>query len=437
MANPKTVLVDVGQLHFDGENPRHDPLSDEPSIIGRLYGPEKVLGLIKHVAINGVSPLDRIALIKHGKLQDHFTVVEGNRRLCALKLLKDPAKAPNVVAERAINSAKLSGTSLPKKLEAVLFADRASARIWMALRHEGEQDGAGTRKWDADQITRHNSSGGQPTNPNALSQTLLDYAVNKGLISEDERNAIAITTLTRYLTNPVFRDALGLSNSKTFEIHVDQNEFDLALKRFLKDATQGNQGSVNSRSNITERKNYAQALRNEGVAPTTRLTETVKPLVTPPNPKRTTTSVSRNSINPDRRPYVIPSTYKVNIKDVVLKRIFSELKTIDPDTYSFSAGYLLRAFIEQTAVLYSKKHTLGHSGELHAVIGRCTDHLEKTITDRKVIKPLRVMSSDANSRLSPDTLGSWVHGSTIPTGVELKRRWDTVEAGFKLMIEAL
>jgi hypothetical protein len=435
MASPKTVTVDVGQLHFYRQNPRHDPLSDEPLIIKRLYGPERVLALIKHISANGMSPLDRIALVKHETLKDGFTVVEGNRRLCALKLLKDPAKVANPAAERAIRSAKLAGIPMPKKLEAVLFTDRAEARVWMKLRHEGEQNGAGTKKWNAKQITRHNSEEDQPTSPNAQSQALLDYAFGRGLIDANARDAIAITTITRFLTNPVFRNMLGLVNGKTLEILVDQSEFDIAVTRFLNDAARGNEGPVTSRTKSADRESYAEKLRSDDVAPKTRLEEAVVPKAQAS--VSATPRARRNSRSPDHRAHVVPTTFKVTIRDVVLKRIFDELKEIDPDEFAFSAGYLLRAFVEQTSVLYAKKYALGHQVELHVVIERCVTHLEKTITDRKVIKPLREMSSDKNSRLSPDSLGAWVHGSVIPTGAELKRRWDTIEAGFRLLIDAL
>jgi hypothetical protein len=145
----------------------------------------------------------------------------------------------------------------------------------------------------------------------------------------------------------------------------------------------------------------------------------------------------RHSINPDKRAKVVPASFRVSIRDTVLKRIFDELRKIDPEEFSFSAAYLVRAFVEQTAVLYAKKYALGHQGDLNIVIGRCVKKLEEGDADRRACKPLKEMSTDKHSRLSPDGLGAWVHGSVIPTAAELKRRWDAIEPGFKLMLEAL
>lgn len=437
MASFKSINVDITQLHFDGLNPRHDPISEEPLIIDRLYAPENVIGLIKHIASNGISPLDRIAVIKHPKIAHHFIVVEGNRRLCALKLLRDPAKAPNAIAQKSIISSKTLGRALPKQLEAILFPDRNSAKIWITLRHEGEQGGAGTKKWTAAQIARNNTTGGQATNPNALALALLDYSVQSGLINETQRLTISITTLTRYLTNPVVRDTLGLDSSKELQILVPQDDFNRVILRFLSDALKGVDGPINSRTDTTQRKQYAQDLRNNGVAPTIRLPNPTTPKIKSVDLNNIKKQSKRHSRNPDDRSFVVPTSFKVSISDRVLKRIFDELRSIEPDQFSFSAAYLLRAFVEQTSVLYAKKFALGHQGELHVIIGRCVTHLESAGLDRKTSKPLKEMSSDKNSRLSPDGLGAWVHGSSIPSGSELKRRWDSIEAGFEKMIVAL
>ena len=89
MGNGIAVQLDVSRLHLDSENPRHDPITDEPEIISRLYGREQVLVLAKNIARNGTSPLERMAVVEHPSMPGHFVVVEGNRRLCALKLLRD------------------------------------------------------------------------------------------------------------------------------------------------------------------------------------------------------------------------------------------------------------------------------------------------------------------------------------------------------------
>jgi hypothetical protein len=123
-----------------------------------------------------------------------------------------------------------------------------------------------------------------------------------------------------------------------------------------------------------------------------------------------------------------------------------ELRSIDAHTHSFAAAYLFRAFIERLSKCYAKRHRLGVDGELHQVIGRCIDHLDKNSAlqasmgvkaFKSAIQPLRGMVSDRYGRTSPDTLGSWVHGSSIPSRAEINRRWDTLEPGLKLLADGL
>jgi len=437
----KAIKVDLIHLHLDPENPRHDPISDEPEIIAKLYGAENVLGMAKSIAANGgTSPLERMAVVKHPSSRGHFVVVEGNRRLCALKLLRDPHKAPTPRARKAIEAAKDSALSrLPTSLEVVEFKDRASARRWLALRHQGEQGGAGIKAWNSSQKARFDLAGEKVSNPNVQALALLDYAQASGLVTAEQRQEIGLTTLSRYLGNPIFRSTLGLVDKSTIDINVDQREFDRVVQRFLRDALPVETGSpvVNSRSNKAAWKSYAERLVSEGIAPTTRLQAPVAPKPAAAASKSDAAVGSRNSMHPDKRSRVVPGDFRVQIKDRVLKRVYEELRSIDPDVFSFSAAYLLRAFVEQTATLYAKKHALGHQGELHTVIARCVAKLQADGASARVCKPLNEMSSDRHSRLSPDGLGAWVHGSVIPTGAELKRRWDAIEAGFKLMLEDL
>jgi len=86
--------VALSRLHLDPRNPRHDVTEDEPSIIEKLVRDEQILPLAEDICKRGLSPLERLAVIPHPILDSHFVMVEGNRRLCSLKLLRDPKRAP-------------------------------------------------------------------------------------------------------------------------------------------------------------------------------------------------------------------------------------------------------------------------------------------------------------------------------------------------------
>lgn len=434
MAAPKFEEISLAKLMLDNDNPRHDPIDNEAEIIAQLLKAERVLPLARIIAKRkGTSPLENIGVLAAPGNPGHFIVAEGNRRVCALKLLRDPQKAPTPQLKRIFNELKIEAGKLPDKVHVFRFKDVAEADYWKALRHQGEQDGVGTRAWGAEAKARHAAKTGSAKNSNLVAVQLLDYAAKHKLIDTDERDALSVTTITRYLSNPLLRDAIGLSSSQEFLIQAPVAEFNSAVQAFLQDAVprEGEEAPVNSRTNSKERELYAADLRRKGHAVRTRLAKPVTPKAAAAEHAR-----GRNSRAADKRPYVVPADFRAQIRSSVLKRVFDELRTIDPD-FSFASGYLLRAFIEQLAHQFASDHGIGTTGDLHQVLGRIAGHFEKLGSNQKICKPLRVMESDRHSRLSPDTLGAWVHGSEIPTSAELKRRWDTLQPAFRAMLDGL
>ncbi len=443
MAAHKFDQIDLSHVYLDNINPRHNPIDNEPEIISYLIARELVKPLARDIAARGtLSPLERLALIPHPKVKGAFLSAEGNRRICALKLLSDPDKAPSE-SDRSLFR-QLAQKLRPRisTVDAVIFSNRRDARQWLSLRHEGALGGVGTRTWRAHQKARFDrgaQEGERTNNPNAQASLLLEYGLARGLITQGEHDAISLTTLTRYLKSPVFRSALGLANNRDIQVMVPQNEFDRAAERFLKDAFEGDEESgVHSRTDKGQRETYAHRLREQGVAPTTRL-GTAK-LVNPRAPKimlGAAGRADRGGRDPDKRRAVIPSDFSAPIREKVLRRVYRELRDLDAPRFSFAAAYLLRAFIEHTAMLFCKRHGLGHDDKLHVLLGRCAKQLGADSVSEGELKALRVMANDRDSRASPHTLGAWVHGSMIPTSAELNRCWESIAPSLKAMLDRL
>ncbi len=439
MAAFKIAEVLLSSVYLDNENPRHEPIDNEQEIIATLLRKERVTALAHDIAKHGVSPLERVAVVPHPSAKGKYVVVEGNRRVCAMKLLKDPDKAPNPKARATFAALNAPPFRLPARVEVAVFCDHKAASHWMKVRHQGEQQGVGVRKWNANQKARFSAAVGEGGSPNALALQLLDYAEKACLITSADRAKIAITTLTRYLSNPVLRDAIGLASPRELAIHAPQDEFDRAAKAFLEDAAAEIDPLVHSRSTAKEREAYAAALRAQGLATKTRLREAVVPNSLSSKRRQ------RNNPSPDLRPRVVPADFRAHLKSTVLKRVFDELRKLDPE-FSFAAAYLFRAFIEKLANDYARDHGLGHGAELHVVISRCQKHL---INDaallaehglaalQRITKPLRKMADEKESSFSPDSLGAWVHGNIIPTAGDIKRGWDTLQPSIRLMVDGL
>ncbi len=246
----------VDNVFLDLENPRHESYTSQAEVIEYLCKEEYVYALAKDIARVGLNPLEAFAVIpislggKKGGSR-YFFVAEGNRRLCAIKLLNDPELAPPKLRK---DFKKLSESIDPiTHIPAVTFKDRDAVAEWLDRIHGGLQGGVGRKAWTPDQKTRHT---GDKKNVTALE--VLDYAERQGFISAEERKG-KLTTAQRYLGNAFLREALGIENVNIDDISRDRpkEDFDILLKKFMDDLRSG---VVSSRKNSNDIKQYAREL---------------------------------------------------------------------------------------------------------------------------------------------------------------------------------
>jgi len=254
---PKFVdSVPVTRLFLALNNPRHEPVETEVKAIARLCDKELVFPLARDIVSHGLNPLERFALHPtHKGKQDGvpvYHVLEGNRRICAIKLLNDPDLAPAPLRKSFEKLAK-DWTAI-KSVHGVVFEREEDARIWLSRVHNGMQGGVGRKSWDSVQKTRFDGG-----NKNRAALAILDYAVKERTIKPDDRSG-KLTTAQRFLSNAIFREALGIDQSdpETIQRNRPKLEFDIVAKRFVKDLIEGE--SVHSRMNRPDIENYARSL---------------------------------------------------------------------------------------------------------------------------------------------------------------------------------
>ena len=258
------ILINVLDIYLDTENPRHDPINEQAKIIRHLVDKQRVKTLARHMCVNGVSPLDLIGLIKDEN--NNYIVVEGNRRLCSLLLLNDPSLAPSGEITY-FKRLSLSSDKIPSSINCVLFENYEEAKEWMIVRHDGEQDGVGVRKWDAASKARNNLKNDRKDS-NALTISLMDYSIEKGFLPTDNEDKI-VTTASRYLGNPFFRKVFGIVSSRSEKnvlLNVPCREFDIMCEKFCSDLLQNT--IVTSRSKKPDWEQYARTFSTAGIAPT-------------------------------------------------------------------------------------------------------------------------------------------------------------------------
>ena len=96
------IEIDIERIFLDVLNPRfpEDKVESERDALELLCNAENVLKLAQDIVEFELNPLDLIGVIKDGEPTEDFNhqnyiVVEGNRRICALKLFNDPEIAPS------------------------------------------------------------------------------------------------------------------------------------------------------------------------------------------------------------------------------------------------------------------------------------------------------------------------------------------------------
>lgn len=436
------VVVSFNKLHFDPVNPRGEPEPDEEKIRALFGSQPETLMLATHVAENGQNPLDRIGIIDHPKLPGHFVIREGNRRLCAMQLLRDPDRAPTEAARKAFQKVASEGRPVPDKVPAVLFHEKHKARVWMSVKHEGPQGGLGTVPWGAKEKTRFNREGEtgvtRPKNPNRQAEALLTYAVKEGLITPEERDLIALTTITRYLPN--VRTALALLNTEDCTTNARPAEFNAALQRFLKDAketgTPGVKAAVHSRSSSAQRMEYAETLRREGISPVNRDQTPYDPSrVSPAKAAGKGGTGSRSATHPSKRKQLIPNSFIVTIKDNVLLRLVGEGKMLHPDDARFSCNYLNRVILERIVHLYATKHGVGRDGDFAEVVQRVIRHAkESEHPPAKGVANVLTKTADKRSSYSYELMSNPIHGGSVPSGADNRANWETLQPALEYLL---
>lgn len=445
MLEHEDVVVSFGMLHFDPVNPRGEPEHDEEKIIELFGSQPETLILATHLAEHGQNPLDRLAIVAHPKLPGHFVTREGNRRLCAMQLLRDPERAPTEATRKAFQKVASTGRPIPNEVQAVLFHEKHKARVWMSVKHEGPQNGLGTVSWGAKEKARFNREGEigitRPKNPNRQAEALLTYAVNEGLIAPEERELIALTTITRYLPN--VRAALALLNTEDCTTNARPDEFNAALQRFLRDAketgTPGMKAVVHSRSSSAQRTEYAETLRRDGVSPVNRDQQPYDPSKTPPvKPEVKSSTASKSAHHPGKRKQLIPSSFVVSIQDNVLLRLVSEGKELHPDEARFSCNYLNRVILERIVHLYATKHGVGRDGDFAEVVQRVISHAKASAHPPiKGIANILTKTADKRSSYSYELMSNPIHGGSIPSGADNRANWETLQPALEYLLARL
>lgn len=266
MGSVSFIDVQVDDLALNLENPRHDKVGSRDEAMVALLNNEGVIAIAEDIAERGsLNPLERLGVEHRPDLGGVYVALEGNRRVAALQLLKDPNSIPATGVNNRANVlrrlTKAAENNVVNTVSAVQFEDPSDAEGWIDLLHMPQSKSPATRKpWDSRQQARRGGTG----NENSLA--LIDLVTDLKLATKNQM-AGKLTTINRLITNKSRARRLGLAVvGGEFKRTLPWKMFAIALDRIVSDLLSGELSS-RSTNRVVEIDSYLDMLVREMGSP--------------------------------------------------------------------------------------------------------------------------------------------------------------------------
>lgn len=398
----QTKTIPVGKLLLDTENPRHEKVASQKDAISALIASErqKLVVLASDVLEFGLSPIDRLLVIKAGR---NFTVVEGNRRLAVVKILGNPGLAEGTSIESQMKRLSANGV-VPIEADCAIAPARKDARHWMENRHGGESGGAGVVPWNAFAANRFAQKPGREAGAAIRFLEEIEGAYPKNEVLQDLIRLVAqkrLTTLGRLVLDPSFKDRAGMVDAKgSLSFHFSASELEDFFEHVLGDFA-ANVGVSEIRKK-PQRAAYLKTTpepdpkKRTSEASALSATSTAK---TKPKPKRP---------KPASKPPMPFKDLDLSSLDSKTQALLREFRTLKMDKTPHATAVLMRAILELAIEEYIKTKNLQRSKELKKRVKVCLTKLDPTHKEKR-FQAVRTGLEDGTSLYAVQTLHGLVH----------------------------
>lgn len=441
--------IALSDLLLDPANARlEDPADSQQSTILALamqVGAPALIRQAEHIVEHGLDPSNNPIVVPTGDRKKRYTVLEGNRRLLALRALDMPSLVDSVLTRpQSRRLASLSKRFQENPIEEVtcaVFPSEEEASIWVFLRHAGRDGGVGTIGWGSDEKDRYAERHGK--RDRSTGGQVVDFIARHGDVDLNSGTGI-VSNITRLLTTPQAQEALGVTvKGGVVAALYPISEIKKGLDYVVNEFKSGN-ATVNDIYHAIDRRSFADAIptsrrpnpskRLEAPVPLRELTPDMKPSTSP-----TPTSPARSSRK--RRPRVrerttvIPRTCDLDIDPPRANAIYNELRQLPVTTFPNASAVLLRVFLELSVDHYLEKNNVMSEKARRdsPLVKRMKDaatHLHKA--NRMSGQMLETIQKVADSgRLllaSTITFNQYVHNiHTLPKPSEIMIGWDELQ----------
>lgn len=456
--------INVTSLYLDSRNPRIPHVAGDTKqrdLVAQLIEHDKVYELAKDIAGQGYFPTEVLIGVEEGSRK---IILEGNRRLAALKLLLSPEFAPLKYQKRFQALHLQVAPETISRVRVVFAPSRDDAAPIIVKRHTV----GGVKRWERSQQAQYlrefvdgehsieelaRRLGIPKADLSSMLKSDTMYQVANSLALSEETRAIVsdprafnISTLERLVDNASFGPFIGIAFDEfgQFKGKVDRGEFERAYARIISDIAHDviDSRKINSDKQI---KDYLGSLGKD------------KPNLSKKGSFSSENFFSDaqtddNDIDPDedlpKRPRrhkgLIPSNIKCKLTNPRIEGLFKELRRLNVADYPNSSGVTFRVFFELLVANYLDKTgkikpilTL-HKGKgktddwyptfrqtLTALLDDINSGLDLNPQARKFFKQ---MATDKHHLMTIDRLDQFVHNKFgTPTEAQLREFWEASE----------
>lgn len=494
------VLRSVDNLKLWIDNPRLDPIEPHDTLndfiedlLSDNSEKDEFLALVKSIAERGFTSFDPIVVWKDDK--GRFVVAEGNRRVLALKLLRQPEKAPQSIRKFLRENAKLIDRDSIEKVRVCVSPSYEETRWYILQRHS---TGSLLKRWQRLQQQRFilNAYEEQDEDIDATAEVtglkrseiiealryvgLRNIATRKEITSQlttSERedvysHRINMTVLERWFGKKFLRDEWGIEFSG-MDIVINSNltSFYNAYAKFLKLMLNPSDNElgfpINTRTIDNRFDEIFKAL------PKVTFSSTDQPITVTPeklDPKKEKEELKNSSdsventkqnkdsgqeepqepslaktvkANPDRN-QMVSEYLTINVESFKLLDLFKEFKKLPVNRYKNTSAASLRVFLDLSVdefirskkldTTLAKKEGMAYSDiTLQKRLKFIQDEHVKSKDANKVIRELLTHSNDH----SLNTLNEYIHGTRVHrvTRRFINGFWDMLSPLFTVLIE--
>lgn len=472
------ITLDQENVRFGGDVAQNQREAIE-LIMADPDDAKKLLKLAEHIAEHGLDPTE-LQLVTPDN-NGGYIVLEGNRRLAALKLLQKPDLCPDEkLVKDFFKAYEKTNGRLPLEIDCSVVSSRTEGDIWVELKHTGQNGGVGRVGWDSNIRDERRA---RQTGIESIGRQVRNIAQNNPEIFSPDTIRdifnIPVTTLTRLFSSkpaqetfqlkivnkqlkpqvgltaiaPSVEFAINLFTNEDYNVNDIRNSDD--RQRFIHHIPAElhplfiqKTAKVNSRALQFEPKKNVNDTTHSSDTPETidalealeaiEALEALEPVQSNTmKPDTSMVSEKKTRANPasHARKYLLP--WSLSISNTRINAIYRELRSlIEVDKCPNAVAITFRVFIEVTCDDYTSKHkklgtplfrfdngkALSEDDKLSTKLRSVVKHLEETGKLGK--QEARAINNRANSKEiigSIDHFNQFVHSSaSAPLPSELK-----------------